>query len=140
LEPERLTETQGLRSLTEPWSATETHDVAPTAEVEVLEPPGEPLPLWAETLLGILLFLLAVGLVVLGGLASVLAVVSFGFGDIAFGWLMVAAAVVGLVGGYLVFRLARPMLPELNFYWLSSPIARLVLGVISLILLIVLGM
>jgi len=73
----------------------------------------------------------------LGGLASVLAVVSFGFGDIAFAWLMVAAAVVGLVGGYLLYRLARPMLPELNFYWQSNPIARIVLGILSLILLLV---
>lgn len=118
---------------TEPQSAAEVEIVAPTADLEELETPGAALPLWVETLLGILLALLAVGLVALGGLASVLAVVSFGFGDVAFGWLMVLAAVAGFIGGYFVYRLARPMLPELHFYWLSNRYVRLVLGIISLV-------
>jgi len=121
-------------------SATQQQGVATTNELEVIETRSEPLPLWAESLLGILLALVALSLVGLGGLASMLAVVSFGFGDIAFGWVMVAAAVVGLVGGYLLYRLARPMLPELNFYWLSSPVTRIVLGILSLILLLVFGL
>ena len=116
-----------------PLFATQPHDAATTNELEVIETRSEPLPLWAESLLGILLALVAIGLVGLGGMASVLAVVSFGFGDVAFAWLMVAAALAGLVGGYLVYRLARPMLPELNFYWLSNPIVRLVLGIVSLV-------
>jgi hypothetical protein len=120
-------------TLTEPQSAAEAEIAAPTADLEAPEPPGATLPLWVETLLGILLALLAVGLVVLGGMASVLAVVSFGFGDVAFGWLLVLAAVAGFIGGYFVYRLARPMLPELHFYWLSNRYVRLVLGIVSLV-------
>ncbi len=121
------------RTRTEPHSAAEAEIAAPTADLQEPETPGASLPLWVETLLGILLALLAVGLVALGGLASVLAVVSFGFGDVAFGWLMVLAAVAGLIGGYFVYRLARPMLPELHFYWLSNRYVRLVLGIASFV-------
>lgn len=121
------------RTPTEPQSAAEVEIAAPTADLEELENPGASLPLWVETLLGILLALLAVGLVALGGLASVLAVVSFGFGDVAFGWLLVLAAVASFIGGYFVYQLARPMLPELHFYWLSNRYVRLVLGIVSLV-------
>ena len=131
--PVHSTAAREPRTPTEPQSAAEVEIAAPTADLEELETPGASLPLWVETLLGILLALLAVGLVALGGLASVLAVVSFGFGDVAFGWLMVLAAVAGLIGGYFVYRLARPMLPELHFYWLSNRYVRLVLGIVSLV-------
>lgn len=137
---EPLTAAQDLGTHGATLSATQQQGVATTNDLEVLEPRIDSMPLWFETLLGLVLLLVALGLVGLGGLASVLAVVSFGFGDIAFAWLMVAAAVVGLVGGYLLYRLARPMLPELNFYWLSSPVTRIVLGILSLILLLVFGL
>lgn len=131
--PLHSTAARGPRTPTESQSAARAEIAAPTADLEEPETPGATLPLWVETLLGILLALLAVGLVALGGLASVLAVVSFGFGDVAFGWLMVLAAVAGLIGGYFVYRLARPMLPELHFYWLSNRYVRLVLGIVSLV-------
>ena len=118
---------------TESQSAAEAEIAAPTAVLEAPETPGATLPLWVETLLGVLLALLAVGLVVLGGMASMLAVVSFGYGDVAFGWLLVLAAVAGFIGGYFVYRLARPMLPELHFYWLSNRYVRLVMGIVSLV-------
>lgn len=131
--PVHSTAAQEPRTPTEPQSVAKAEIAAPTADLEEPETPGATLPLWVETLLGILLALLAVGLVVLGGMASVLAVVSFGFGDVAFGWLLVLAAVAGFIGGYFVYRLARPMLPELHFYWLSNRYVRLVLGIVSLV-------
>lgn len=81
----------------------------------------ESIPYWVEGLLGVLLALVAAALLAGSFFALLMGVLSFGFGDIALGWILIGAAIVAFILGWILLVYARPMLPELPPFLFRIP-------------------
>lgn len=101
-----------------------------TASNEIASRPDEPatadatresIPYWVEGLLGILLALVAIALLAGSFFALLMGVLSFGFGDIALGWILIGGAIVAFILGWILLVYARPMIPELPPFLFRIP-------------------
>ena len=79
------------------------------------------IPFWVEGLLGVLLALVAIALLAGSFLALLWGVSSFGFGDIALGWILIGGAIVAFILGWILFFYAQPMLPKLPPFLFRIP-------------------
>jgi hypothetical protein len=79
------------------------------------------IPFWVEGLLGVLLALVAIALLAGSFLALLWGVLSFYFGDIAMGWILIGGALVAFILGWILFFYAQPMLPELPPFLFRIP-------------------
>lgn len=102
--------------------STAPHEFEPRAEELIAaNATRESIPYWVEGLLGILLALVAVALLAGSFFALLMGVLSFGFGDIALGWILIGAAIVAFLIGWILLVYARPMLPELPPFLFRIP-------------------
>lgn len=108
----------------------ERSELHSTASNEIASRPDEPatadatresIPYWVEGLLGILLALVAIALLAGSFFALLMGVLSFGFGDIALGWILIGGAIVAFILGWILLVYARPMLPELPPFLFRIP-------------------
>ena len=53
--------------------------------------------------------------------ALLMGVLSFGFGDIALGWILIGGAIVAFILGWILLVYAGPMLPELPPFLFRIP-------------------
>lgn len=116
------TQTESVHIVREELHSTASSELESRAdEPATADATRESIPYWVEGLLGVLLALVAIALLAGSFFALLMGVLSFGFGDIALGWILIGGAIVAFILGWILLVHARPMLPELPPFLFRIP-------------------